>query len=191
MGIAAPMLAAMLAAATATAEPTLYDRVASRLKNDPALARQLGHPARQMADVSWMIGTWDIATTVEAVRGHAAEKGTSRVTPLFGGVWLEIRDTYPGGNQDVSYLGFNPVSKRWVSVTVDGLGNLVTNTSAGWKDGRLVFVGDVIAVGERATLRQVITKKSENSYSITNEERMKGGHWRLLDTYRYEKRGRN
>jgi hypothetical protein len=169
----------------ALAEDDLYGRVSKRLAHDPALAKQLGHPASEMKSVAWMIGTWDIATTVE---GKASDKGRSQVAPVLGGVWLEIRDTYPQGNQDISYLTFNPISKRWISMTVDGIGNAVVSTAAKWDMGKLVFVGDVTVVGEKATLRQTFARIGDRAYTISNEERMKDGSWRLLDTYSYTKR---
>lgn len=181
-------LAIMLPFAAHAKAATLYDRVAAHLARDPALAKQLGHPAPEMKQAAWMIGTWDIATTVEAEPGRAAEKGQSRVSPVLGGVWLEIRDIYPQGNQDISYLGFDPVARRWVSTTVDGVGNSVTNTAPRWDKGRLVFVGNVTVIGEKATLRQTVAKASARAYTVTNEERMEDGSWRLLDTYRYTKR---
>jgi hypothetical protein len=181
-------LAIMLSFGAHAKEATLYDRVAARLARDPALAKQLGHPAPEMRQVAWMIGTWDISTTVDVQPGRKAEKGRSVVTPALGGVWLETRDTYPEGNQDITYLGFDPVARRWVSTTVDGVGNSVTNTAPGWKNGKLVFVAAVTVVGEKALLRQTVTKTSDRAYVVTNEERLKDGSWRLLDTYRYAKR---
>ncbi len=178
----------MLPIAAEAKEATLYDRVAARLKRDPALARQLGRPAPEMKQVAWMVGTWDITARVDAAPGRAAEKGRSIVTPLFGGVWLEIRDTYPQGNQDVSYLGFNPATKRWSSTTIDAVGNAVASTATRWEGGRIVFAGEVVVVGEKATLRQTIARQGARAYTVTNEERMPGGAWRLLDTYRYTRR---
>ena len=181
-------LAIMLSFAAQAKEATLYDRVAARLARDPALAKQLGHPAPEMKQVAWMIGAWDIATTVDAEPGRKLERGRSVVAPVLGGVWLETHDTYPQGNQDITYLGFDPVARRWVSMTVDGVGNAVTNTATRWEKGRLVFERPVTVIGEKAVLRQTVAKQSDRAYTVTNEERMRDGSWRLLDTYRYTKR---
>lgn len=190
MRVIIPILCAMfvVTASASAKDLTLYDRVAARLQHDPALAKQLGHPAKEMKSVGWMIGTWDIATSVEAQPGHVPEKGKSEVRLVLGGVWLEIRDTYPQGNQDISYLGFDPVSNRWITMTVDGVGNAVTNTAARWEHDKLVFVGDVTVIGEKATLRQTVSKTNDRAYVMTNEERMRDGRWVPLDTYRYTKR---
>lgn len=179
------MLLLLLPLAALAKPPTLYDRVDARLKRDPALAKALGHAAPEMKSVAWMTGDWDISA---AVAGGAAEKGKSHVAPVLGGVWLEIRDTYPQGNQDISYLGFNPVSRRWTTMTVDAVGNAVTNTAERWQGGKLVFTGDVVVIGEKATLRQTVIKQSDRAYTIANEERMPDGSWVLLDSYKYTKR---
>ena len=100
----------MLSFAAAAKDATLYDRVAARLARDPKLAAALGHAAPKMKQTAWMIKNWDIMTTIENKQG--ADKGRSVVTSALGGVWLEIRDTYPQGNQNISYLNFNPVTKR-------------------------------------------------------------------------------
>jgi hypothetical protein len=188
LGVFLFLVSGMTSQASYGKDLTLYDRVDARLRNDPRLAKVIGHPAKEMSAVAWMVGIWDIATTVEARRGRAPEKGRSEVRPVLGGVWLEIRDTYPQGNQDISYLGFDPVSRRWISTTVDGVGNAVTNTAARWEGDKLVFIGDIAVVGERATLRQTVLKASNRAYTVTNEERMRDGRWVLLDTYRYTKR---
>ncbi|HWA89304.1 MAG TPA: DUF1579 family protein [Rhizomicrobium sp.] len=183
-----PVLSIMLLFAVEAKAATLYDRVEARLKHDPKLAAALGHPAPEMKQVAWMIGRWDIATTVDVQPGRKAETGQSVVTPALGGVWLEIRDTYPKGNQDITYLGFDPATKRWVSTTVDGVGNAVTTTAPRWANDRLVFTGEAVVVGEKATLRQTVAKTGPRAYIVANEERLSDGTWKLLDTYRYTRR---
>lgn len=183
----APFLLLVLPLSALAKPPTLYDRVDARLKREPALAKALGHAAPEMKSVAWMIGDWDIVATV-AGSGGAAEKGRSHVAPALGGVWLEIRDTYPQGNQDISYLGFNPVSRRWTTMTVDAVGNAVANTAERWQDNKLVFTGDVVVIGEKATLRQSVIRQGDRAYTVTNEERVADGSWVLLDSYKYSKR---
>jgi hypothetical protein len=175
----------LLAPFAARADNDLYGRIAQRLAKDPALAARLGHPAPEMKQVAWMIGDWDIATEAE---GKDAGHGESHVMPILGGTWLEIRDTYPQGNQDITYITFNPATKRWVSLTIDALGTAAASTGEEWDGDTLVMSGDVVVVGEAATLRQTVTRESDRAYSIGNEERMPDGTWKHLDTYRYTRR---
>lgn len=183
------LLMACLLPAAAKNDASLYDRVAARLARDPALAKMLGTQPKQMRDVAWLVGTWDVVAEVQAAaKATPPERGTSIVAFSLGGTWLEIRDTYPSGTQDLGFLSFSPVTRRWTSIGLDSLGNAVTTSGEGWRGNRLVVSGDVTIVGVRTTLRQTIVKQGDRAYMVTNEERRADGRWQLLDTYRYAKR---
>ncbi len=163
---------------------TIYERAERWIAADPERAARLGKPAPEMASVAWLAGGWAVTAEVE---GRAtAETGRSQVVPLYGGVWLEIRDTYPGGTQDVGYLGFDSALGRWVAVSIDSLGNANRAYSAGWEGGKLVFEGDYTILGLPAHLRQTMERLGPDEYRVTNEERA-GEGWRLLDRYRYRR----
>ena len=188
------VLALALFAATAIASPAaaqsddLYKRVTARLSADPALAEKLGRPAAEMREVEHMVGTWDVTAEVVASPGRPPEHGTSVVTPLYGGLWLEIRDTYATGTQDLTYLAYDPGAARWTSVSIDSLANANIAHAKAWVGDTLIFEIDATVIGMPARLRQTITRKGADEYSIRNEEWLDGG-WRLLDSYRYQRRG--
>src|SRR3954469_18149955 len=121
-------LALLLAAAD---PPTLFQRLQQRFAADPAAAASLGHPAPQMREAAWLLGSWDVSAVVEEQGGPPAS-GTSTVTPAFGGAWLEIRDTYPGGTQNLAYVGYSVVEGRWVTMALDNLMNANRSTAAAW-----------------------------------------------------------
>ncbi len=183
------LLAWGASAQIAAPEPSLYDRVTQRLAHDPVLAREIGKPAKEMQALAWLVGTWDVVAEVEAgTKPKAPEHGTSTVSRALGGVWLEIRDSYPSGTQDIGYLGFNPATRRWTSLALDSLGNAVTTSGTQWKNDMLVLGGDATIVGVHTTLRQTLRQLNADAYVVTNEERGADGRWRLLDTYRYTRR---
>jgi hypothetical protein len=189
MRISTLVLGMVLAAtwvAGAAAEPNLYERVEARLKADPALAEQLGKPTPEIKSLSWMVGTWDVTATVQA--GSAAtgtsDKGQSVIAFALDGTWIEARDTYPGGGQDVGYVTYNPVVKQWIALGIDGAGNAVTTMATGWTGNRLVFTGEVTIVGERVTLRQTIEKLNDAAYNVINEQKMADGSWLVLGSLR-------
>src|SRR4051812_4350706 len=125
-------LALLLAAAdppTPPAPPTLYDRVEQRIAADPAAAASLGHPAPQMREVDWLIGSWDVTALMEAHGGPPAT-ATSIVTPALGGAWLEIRNTYAYGAQSVFYVGYSAMEGHWVSVDITNLMSANRSTSS-------------------------------------------------------------
>lgn len=161
----------------------LYARIDQKLEADPQTAALVGKPAPEMKTVAWMAGQWDV---VAEARGDA-EKGTSVVTPLFDGAWLEIRDTYPGGTQDVGFIGYDPVLHHWVSVSIDSVMNANRTFAERWDEKGASFEGDVMILGVAAHLRQVIARIGPDAYLLTNEERLADG-WHMLDRYRYTRR---
>jgi len=174
----------LAAASPAMAQsPDLYARVNARLAADPALAARLGQPADEMRAVADMAGIWDVTAEVAS----SPDRGTSVITPLFGGLWLEIRDTYAAGTQDVTYLTYDPASARWTSISIDSLANANIGHAKAWMGDALVFDVDATVLGLPAKLRQTMTRNGPNEYTIRNEEWLDGG-WKLLDGYRYVRR---
>jgi hypothetical protein len=80
--------------------PDLYARVEARLAADPKLAAALGKPTPEITAAAWMVGEWDIVAAVEAgATAGKEERGRASVSYVLEGNWLELRDTYPKGNQ--------------------------------------------------------------------------------------------
>jgi hypothetical protein len=184
--LAAAVLAVLLPMpAFAQANPDLYARIDQRLAAAPEMVAKIGKPAAEMAQLDWVIGEWDVVTTVDG--RDAAERGSSVVTRLFGGTWLEVRDTYPQGVQDISYIGYSAANARWTTLSIDSLGNANSASSAGWQGDHMVFEGDFLILGENAHLRQTVTRVRADEYRVDNEELL-GGTWKHLDTYRYTRK---
>lgn len=182
------LLTVAAASPAAAQSDDLYKRAGARLAADPALAEKLGHPAPEMREVAYMVGIWDVTADVAAVPGRPPEHGTSVITPLFGGVWLEIRDSYASGTQDVTYLAYDPGAAQWTSVSIDSLADANIAHARAWTGDTLVFETDATVIGMPARLRQTITRDGPDAYGIRNEEWRDGG-WHLLDSYRYRRRG--
>lgn len=162
------------------AEPTLYDRIADKLAANPKL---LERPAT-VDDVRWMAGRWSV--TAHVFKDKRVSKGEQLVEPALGGGWLTMRDHYPDGGVDVGYLTYNTITKQWISLAIDGLGNAVKATGKRWDGNKLVLTTEnAEIVGERVNLRQTITKRSADEYHVLNEERLSSGNWVALDEYTY------
>jgi hypothetical protein len=178
----------LASAAAAQADDSLYGRVTAKLTADPVLAKRLGKPAPELKPLAWMLGTWDVVAVVPSDSAARPDHGVSTVAPAMRETWLEIRDHYPSGVQDVGFLGYSPATKLWTSIGLDSTGNAVVTTGAGWQENTLTLSGDVTIVGIRTTLRQTLTRLSDRAYTLTNSERSADGVWRVLDTYRYTKK---
>ena len=190
---ARPLLLALTCAGIALSTPSqaqqkdgLYDRIERHLAETPALAAAVGKPAAEMAAVSWLVGEWDVVAT-DTQPGSQPSKGSASITPLYGGVWLEMRDTYPSGNQDLGYLGFSVTSRRWINVSMDAYGHANLVSTDAWRDDRLVFEADFVIMGVATHLRQTFRKLNEDSFRVDNEERI-GGAWRPVDAYVYTRK---
>jgi hypothetical protein len=170
---------------------TLYDRIGARLAADPKLAESLGQPTSELRNARWMVGTWDVTTRVFATAQspERIEHGRAVISEILGGTWLQFEDSYDGKPQDLGFLTYNPVSKRWTSVSIDKTGNGVTATAEKWEGDRLALIAEgVEIVGERVTLRQTIEKRSPREYRLLNEERLSDGTWAAVDEYIYTKK---
>jgi hypothetical protein len=176
------------------APPSLYDRVDAKLAHDPKLAAVFGKPAPEMKSLAFMIGDWDLSVTVFATpkRKASVSHGKSHIAPMMGGVWLSQADSYDGVQQDQTWTTFNPAIRRFVTATVDVTGNSVrADSQAGWRGNRLVFEANVEIVGEKAMLRQTLTRRSDRQFAFYNEERLPDGTWAPLDAYVFTKASRS
>lgn len=184
------LLALLFAPASfaATAEPTLYDRVAAQLEARPELAAALGKASPEFERARWMIGRWNVTARVFATprAPERIERGESVVSEALGGTWLELDDRYDGRVQDQGFLTFNPLAERWTSIGMDKVGNAIISIASKWEGDRIVFLApDAEILGQRVVLRQTIEKRSNDEYRVLNEERLPSGAWAALDEYVY------
>jgi len=182
-------LALLLAAADPVPQPaaqTLIQRLQQRFAADPAAAASFGRPAPQMGEAAWLIGTWEVSAVLEE-RGGPPASGTSVVAPALGGVWLEIRDNYSGGQQNVAYLGYSVAERRWIIAAVDGLANANRGTAEAWTGGRISFEGDQTFLGLPAHLRETIERHGIDDFTILAEE-LVGESWHRVAIRYYHRR---
>lgn len=177
-------------AASPAPHRSLYDRIAARLATRDDLAT-LDQVPPQLAEVSWMLGTWDVEVTVFATpeSPQSVERGVSEIAPALKGHWLQLADTYPAGTQDLGFLTYNRVTREWVSLGLDSFGNSVLAKGAGWDGRRLILIAAGVEVlGEVVTLRQTVEKRGADEFVLLNEEKLPDGTWLPLDQYRYRRR---
>jgi hypothetical protein len=183
-------LALLLAAADPPPPPapqSLFQRLQQRFAADPAAAAALGRPAPPMRQADWLIGSWDVNAVVEE-RGGPPAAGTSVIAPALGGAWLEIRDTYPPGSANLTYLGYSNNEGRWISISVDNLVNANRITASAWTGDRIVFEGDQQFLGLSAHLRQTVERHGADEFTVLAEE-LVGESWHRV-AIRYYRRHR-
>jgi hypothetical protein len=169
--------------------PTFYERVASKLAADPALAAASRSPAAQMQKLRWLIGSWRVEAHVfaTATTPERTVAGTSTVTPMLDGTWLQITGDYPDGTHDLDYLGYDVVAQRWVSISLGYAGSNLVDYAGDWNEDKLEFSAHhARLLGVDVELRQIVEKRSDNEYTVRNDERL-GKKWVRLDEYTFSK----
>jgi hypothetical protein len=169
--------------------PTLYERVASKLAADPALAAMSHGAAPQMQKVQWLVGTWHVEAHVFATAASPERKsvGTSTVRPMLDGAWLEITGDYPDGTHDLDYLAYDGTAQRWVSISLGYAGSALVDYASDWTKDQLEFTANRARImGVDVSLRQIIEKRSDTEYHIRNDEKL-GKKWVKLDEYTFTK----
>lgn len=171
---------------------SFYERVAAKLAANPVLAQQIGKPAAELADLKWMMGSWEITARVFATETTPEQisKGHGVVQAVLNGTWLSLTDSYNAESpSDQGFLTYNPISKKWISLTLDDSGTAGIMMATQWENNRLVFQGPPLELlGETVTLRQTLEKRSNAEYRILNEEQLPTGKWVPLDEYIYRKK---
>jgi hypothetical protein len=185
------VVAASLGAATSDAQATLYERIETLLKKDPALAARLSRAPAELEKVLWMVGTWEITSLVFATRTtpERISAGTSVVAPVLDGTWLSITDSYASSVEDIGYLGYEADTGRWVTLSLGSTSFVYISYAAGWRENKLEFRGPPVhLLGMDVTLRQTLQKRSDREYRVLNEELLANGRWVAVDEYVYRKK---
>jgi hypothetical protein len=169
--------------------PTFYERVASKLAADPALAAAQHGQTPQMLKVQWLVGTWRVESHVFATATTPERKsaGTSTVRAMMDGAWLQITGDYADGTHGLDYLAFDATAQRWVSVSLGYAGTALVDYASDWVDNRIEFEAHhARLMGVDVELRQTIEKRSDKDYHVLNEEKL-GKKWVKLDEYTFAK----
>ena len=74
------------------------------------------------------------------------------------------------------YLGYDPLTKKYVTMGVDNMGGSITESSVGWEGDKLVFAGDGQMGGQKVSFRETYQKKGDKEMLWTGEMKM-GKDW--------------
>lgn len=74
------------------------------------------------------------------------------------------------------FLGYDPASKKYVTMGVDNMGGSISESSPGWEGDKLVFSGDGQMGGQKISFRETYTKKSDKEMTWSGEMKM-GKDW--------------
>jgi hypothetical protein len=143
-----------------------------------------------MRPLSFLVGKWACALTYtlpgEPVV-HGAEYHTTE--PILEGAWIEWDATDPATVlfsptwHASSIFGWNAITSEFDNTYYDSHGGIGNETSAGWKDGHLKFVGSYYFPGEYLTVVTYLndyTISGSNSFTLVTSLDEKGKWIHLL-----------
>ena len=76
-------------------------------------------------------------------------------------------ETNPEPVNSQEFLGYDPVSRRFVRLAAVGNGQLLNLTSSGWQDEEFVWEGSVTTQDQLISLREIITRENEDKFAAT------------------------
>jgi hypothetical protein len=109
-----------------------------------------------LSSLAPFVGEWKCTETmVDKTQMHSRMS----VQPAFDGAWLEIRYENDAAKpvRGVEYWGWD--GKRFVELGLNNQGARESGVSDGWKDGKLVWSGSLIADGKPTALRASFTAR--------------------------------
>lgn len=133
---------------------------------------------------TWMVGRWNaVARNFEADatdkrRMTEAGRGTAIVSFTPDEHWLRIEGLLGPDWFNARYFGFDRAAKRYVfnEITGPGVVYLTPLTSAGWKEGRLVFgPAKMLYYGLPLVERMTLIRNSPDQFRIVFEDQLPDG----------------
>jgi hypothetical protein len=139
----------------------------------PALPR----PATELGQLQFFAGSW-------SCQDQDHRPSQVRVGLDLDGFWYSVRvevpptPEAPRGLRAQLYWGYDPALKQFVETGVDTLGGFGTEMSPGWQGDRMVWTGDLLALGERTEIRETFYRRA-TVLQHTVETRLKGA-WSVV-----------
>jgi len=154
----------------------VYERFADRIAATPGYVALAAAPPPDFPDFAWLEGDWAWTMHIHATPATAARTATGEFTHLCKGpsVWIRTANMDP-----LPYFTYDPFNRQWV-LSMTNRTSYGIMTSPGWRDGIIVFEGDMTFMGVPMRLRQSIQRKSNDETLSVNEEWLDGA-WVQVD----------
>lgn len=156
-------------------------------KEAPAMT--MPKPDDQIAALGKMItGTWKCTGKAMGMDGQMADNKSTIVNKVANDLdkwWLQTNFTTKMGKDTykfVAYTTYNPLEKKWMRFSVDNMGAAEWTTSAGAKDGKVVWEGEAIGQmqmgpSHKAKVRHTEDMTDPKNVKMKGEMTMDGKTW--------------
>jgi uncharacterized protein DUF1579 len=161
---------------------TLLSAAALLVVASATLAQLPTKPAPELSQLKYFAGSWTCAGDAPASPFGPAHKTKSSLMLKsdLDGFWYDgmMTEMKTASNtrpvKGMLHLGYDSTAKQYVLVWLDNFGSWATETSPGWQGETMVWTGEQMALGEKATARDTFVKKSDTEYTHKFELNMKG-----------------
>jgi len=168
---------------------TLVSAAALLLVASATLAQPAPKPAPEMAQLKYFAGSWSCSGHAPASPfGPANQTKTSLMLKSdLDGFWYAgtVTEMKTASNahpvKGMLHFGYDTTAKKFVQVWVDNFGTWSTEMSPGWQGDTLVWTGDQMVMGEKATARDTLAKKSATEFTHKFELNSKGQWSTVVD----------
>jgi hypothetical protein len=145
-------------------------------------------PSPEVGQLSYFVGDWSCQGKADASPMGPAHstRATVHISKEMGGFWIvgryaEVKSaTNPNPMIFHFVQGYDGTAKSLVMDCFDGFGDHCHQTSAGWKDGKLVYSGEQTGSSPATQVRDTFTKKGEAVLEHGGEMQV-DGKWISLD----------
>lgn len=141
-------------------------------------------PAQELLDMAkGMEGTWKC--TGKAVMGPAPMDFTANITIKLelDKFWMQTQFSGTAGKVSykfTSYTGYDAMGKKWHRMGVDNMGAARMSESSGMTDGKMIWEGNGMQMGQTVKLRDTeeMTKDGKTFHTV-GEMSMDGKTWKM------------
>jgi hypothetical protein len=176
----------LLAACASTPHPSLYERVAARVKRDPQALTPAPAPAGDREKIAKLVGKWRCPSHVFGTPTTPEREGREPQRVHFDvdkdGDLMRVDDATPTPWRSVE-IAWDGRARAWVRPIAEGDAFGVQTASA-WSGDELVFDGQATIVGEPTALRSTFRLVDRDHYELLNEELGLANKPVPLDVYR-------
>jgi hypothetical protein len=144
-------------------------------------------PAPELRELAPLEGSWRCEGTSPAgpFGPEQSYKATLKVKKDLADFWYAVEYEQKKTKQHKDpmtargFVGYDTAARSFVRIATDSLGGWASATSKGWQDGKLVFTGELAAMGQRIPFRETYTRKSEREILAVGELKI-GKDWIAL-----------
>ena len=146
-------------------------------------------PAPELSQLKYFAGSWACSGDAPASPfGPAHKTQTSLMLKSeldgfwYAGTVTEMKTaSNPHPVKGMLHFGYDATAKHFVQVWLDNFGTWSAETSPGWEGDTLTWTGEQMVMGEKATARDTLVKKSDTEFTHKFELEMKGNWSTVVD----------